>query len=132
MDNYSRITSERLRAWDADAGRVHDPKRYYPISHGHSLYFNTLAERGVFGSITLAAVLVAWGVALIRRRPGRSDPDDDWLIWGCAAAAWTVTVAVGTVNTTLHDEHAILAVLLLGLWLSRHPLAESQRPEPRV
>lgn len=123
MDNYSLATMERLRAWDAEAGRTHDPKRYYYISHGHSLYFNTLAERGLFGSIVLAAVLAAWGVALLRRRPRAHDPDDDWLAWGCAAAAWTVTVAAGTVNTTLHDEHAILAVLLLGLWLSRHPVA---------
>ena len=119
MDNYSLATMERLRTWDAEAGRTHDPKRYYYTSHGHSLYFNTLAERGMLGSAVLAAVLAAFGVALIRRRPGPDDPDEDWLAWGCAAAAWAITVGAGTVNTTLHHEHGLLAALLLGLWLSR-------------
>jgi len=31
-------------------------------------------------------------------------------------------VGVGLVNTTLHHEHAILSVMLLGIWLaSRRP-----------
>jgi len=119
MDNYSLATTERLRAWDAEAGRPYDPKRYYYISHGHSLYFNTLAERGLFGSAILAIVLGAWAFCLVRRRPRANDPDDDWIAWGGAAAAWMVTVGAGTVNTTLHHEHALLAALLLGLFLSR-------------
>ena len=119
MDNYSLATTERLRAWDAEAGRPYDPKRYYYISHGHSLFFNTLAERGLFGSAILAVVLGAWAFCLVRRRPRANTPDDDWLAWGSAAAAWTVTIGAGAVNTTLHHEHALLAVLLLGLFLSR-------------
>ena len=56
---------------------------------------------------------------LIRFRPRPADDDLDWILWGGAASAWFVTAAAGTVNTTLHHEHGILAVLLLGLWLSR-------------
>ena len=67
----------------------------------------------------VAVVLGAWAFCLVRRRPRANDSDDDWLAWGGAAAAWTVTVGAGTVNTTLHHEHALLAVLLLGLFLSR-------------
>ncbi len=119
LDNYSLVSVERLHAWDTEAGRAFDPKRYYYTSHGHSIYANTLAERGLFGSAIVAAVLGAWALCLVRRRPRADDPDDDWLAWGSAAAAWTVTVGAGTVNTTLHHEHALLAVLLLGLFLSR-------------
>ena len=33
-------------------------------------------------------------------------------------SGWIVTAGIGTVNTTLHHEHGLLAALLLGLWLS--------------
>jgi O-antigen ligase len=119
MDNFGRITPEQVRAWDAAAGRPHDPQRYFFSSHAHNLYANTLAERGALGFGVLAAVLIAWAVFLARHRPGRKDPDEAWLVWGCALAAWIVTTLAGLVNTTLHHENGMLAVLLLGLWLSR-------------
>lgn len=87
--------------------------------HAHSLYLNTLAERGVVGAAPLAAVLIAWLVALVRWRPARDSPQIDWLLWGSAASAWIVTCVAGLVNTTLHHEHGLLVALLLGLWLGR-------------
>jgi len=128
MDNYSLITPERVRAWDAELGRTTDPKRYFYISHGHSIYANTLAERGAVGAAVLAAVLIAWLACLVRYRPRGADPDDDWLLWGCSASAWFVTMGVGLVNTTLHHEHGMLAVLLLGLWLSGLPARREVQP----
>ncbi|TMH71279.1 MAG: O-antigen ligase family protein [Betaproteobacteria bacterium] len=89
------------------------------IPHAHNLYLNTLAERGVVGAAPLAAVLIAWGWWLFRRRPRLADAEQDWVLWGAAATAWVVTVVVGMVNTTLHHEHGLLAALLLGLWLPR-------------
>jgi O-antigen ligase len=119
MDNFKLITHERIKAWRTEAGQPYDASRYVHFPHGHNLYINTLAERGAVGFAILAAVLLAWAVWLVRFRPRREDEDLDWLLWGGAAAGWFVTLAAGTVNTTLHHEHALLAVLLLGLWLSR-------------
>jgi hypothetical protein len=53
------------------------------------------------------------------KRPAPGADDADWLLWGGAASAWLVTVGAGAVNTTLHHEHGILAMLLLGAWLCR-------------
>jgi O-antigen ligase len=119
MDNYQHITIERVKEWRAAAGQDFDAARYVHFPHGHNLLVNTLAERGLFGTAVLAAVLFAWLVELIRRRPRAGDGDLRWIVFGAAFAGWWVTVAAGTVNTTLHHEHAILAVLLLGLWLSK-------------
>jgi O-antigen ligase len=119
MDNYSRITPAEVKAWRQQAGEDFDPRLYRQSAHGHSLVFTTLAERGLVGAAALAAVLLAWLVFLVRRRPRAGDADELMVLWGAAAAAWLVTVIVGLVNTTLHHEHALLAVLLLGLWLSR-------------
>lgn len=117
-DNYGLISHELVRSWRADAGRVYDASRYVRFPHAHSLFLNTLAERGIVGFAGLAALLLAWLAALLRHRPRAQQGDFAWLAWGAAASAWFVTVAVGMVNTTLHHEHGLLAVLLLGLWLS--------------
>jgi O-antigen ligase len=87
-------------------------------SHGHSLYLNTLVEQGVVGLAAVLAVLVLWAVELARRIPGSTAPPLEWSYWGGAAAAWMIAVIVGVVNTTLHHEHALISMLLLGAWLS--------------
>lgn len=128
MDNYKLVTLERLRAWRTEAGKDFDATRYYaPYPHGHSLYLNTLAERGLLGAAPLAAVLMTWLVYLLRHWPRRDSSNDDWLWWGAAAGALMITTGVGLVNTTLHHEHGILAALFLGLWLSRLPRATAMR-----
>jgi O-antigen ligase len=123
IDNYKLVNLERLKAWRAEAGKDFEPQRYVEFPHAHSLYIGTLAERGVIGALALGAVLAAWLVWLVRYRPRSGPPseatDDDWLWWGAAAAAWSVTIGVGFVNTTLHHEHGMLAAMLLGVWLSR-------------
>lgn len=118
MDNYSAIDPERVRQWRSSAGEPFDAARYHFTSHGHSLYFNTLAERGVVGAAALAAVLAAWLAGLLRFLPRSEEGDLYRIAWGGAASAWFVSVAVGAVNTTLHHEHGILSALLLGTWLS--------------
>lgn len=107
MDNFARAP-----------GQPDDPLRFlYP--HGHNLYLNALAERGVVGTLPLLAVMVLWPVWLARFRPRAASGDDEWMAWGGALAAWFVTAVAGLVNTTLHHEHGLLAVLLLGLWLAQ-------------
>ncbi len=117
-DNYGLITPALVRGWRTEAGKDFDEKSYARQPHAHSLYVNTLAERGVVGFAGLAALLLAWFVALLRYRPKPADGDFTWLAWGSAASAWFVTVGIGLVNTTLHHEHGLLAALLLGIWLS--------------
>ncbi len=118
MDNYVLIDPERVKGWLAAEGRPYDPGQFVHFPHAHSLYINTLAERGLFGAGVLLLVLLAW-LAAVFRPPSPHAGDLDWTLWGAAFGAWFVTIGVGLVNTTLHHEHGILAVLLLGLWLSR-------------
>ena len=127
MDNYSLISQERVRNWRLEAGEEYDAARYVQFPHAHNLFVNALAERGIVGFAVLAAVLLAWFVALIRRRPRERASDLACLAWGGAASAWIVTVMAGMVNTTLHHEHGLLAALLLGLWLSTPPVRRAHR-----
>lgn len=118
MDNYSQLTSERLQAWHAEDGTPFDPARFVYFPHAHSLYMNTLAERGIFGFAAFLAVFAAWAWSLARDRP-RLPSSGDWMLWGASASGLVVTLAAGLLNTTLHHEHGILAALLLGLWVGR-------------
>ncbi len=125
-DNYGLITHERIRTWRTEAGKEYDESRYVRQPHAHSLYVNTLAERGAVGFAALAVLLLAWLTALVRRHPRPGDGDFEWLAWGAAAGAWIVTAGVGAVNTTFHHEHGLLAALLLGLWLSTLPIRRTR------
>lgn len=138
MDNFSRITDARLKEWLAAQGNSYDAAAYIRAPHAHSLYVNTLTERGVAGLAVLLAVLAAWGHALWRLRPRAApaaatpaDAVDAALVLACWCAAlsgWFVTVAIGFVNTTMHHEHAMLAVLTLALWMGSAGLVRPPGP----
>jgi O-antigen ligase len=118
MDNFSRINIAMVKAWHVKRGEPFDEQRFIGSSHAHSLYVNTLAERGAIGLGTLLWVLLAWLYTLVRYIPNTASPNLTWVLWGSAFSAWFVTVGVGTVNTTLHHEHGLLAALCFGMWLS--------------
>jgi len=117
MGNFGRVPLDQLQEWNKSQDWKIRATGEGVNSHAHSLYLTTLAERGLVGLGVLVAVLLAWGGALGRGLPAARDPLD-WALFGAAFAAWFVTVTVGIVNTTLHDELAILSVVLFGLWLS--------------
>ena len=118
MSNYGRIGYAQLEAWSAARGQAFDRNSVALSSHAHSLYVNTLAERGLVGLGVLLAVLAAWFWSLARALPAATAPPLVWAYWGGAAFAWLVAVIVGFANTTLHSEHALVSMLLLGGWLS--------------
>jgi O-antigen ligase len=116
MGNFGRVPLGQLQEWNKSQNWKIRATAQGGSSHAHSLYFTTLAERGLVGFAVLAAVLLAWGVTLARGLPAARD-SVDWALLGAAFAGWFVTTSVGIVNTTLHDEHGILSALLFGLWL---------------
>ncbi len=126
MDNFSRITDERLAGWLQLQGRQMQVDEYRRAPHAHSLYINTITERGAIGLAALLAVLVAWVVTLWRSRPRRGSDVETAALWCAAFSGWFVTVVIGFANTTMHHEHATLAVLTLVLWLAR------PAPEPSM
>ena len=128
MGNFSRVDYGHLESWSAKRGEAFEKQSFLPAAHGHSLYVNTLAERGLVGLGALLAVLAAWALALVRRIPDAKAPPLVWAFWGSAAGGWIITVVVGALNTTLHHEEALLCMLLLGGWLSTQQAIADRRP----
>ncbi|HEX9277195.1 MAG TPA: O-antigen ligase family protein [Casimicrobiaceae bacterium] len=116
-DNFRQISVGEVRAWQEARGERYDPTQFVATSHAHSLYLNTLAERGLLGIAVLALLLGAWAWSVFGDVPRGSDPPLYWLNWTGAASALVATACIGVFNTTLHDEHGLLATMLLGVWL---------------
>jgi O-antigen ligase len=127
LENFGQISDVHVLGWLAREGKPADPRAYLPNSHAHSLYVNTLVERGVVGSLPVLVLLVSWAVLLARTRPGADSGETDFLVWGASFSGWLVVVAAGLINTTLHHEHGLLAAVLLGMHLAH--FRRTSRPE---
>jgi O-antigen ligase len=119
--NWNRITLDDLKKSRAERDVPFDEKNYtIQYGHSHSLYLTSLVERGVVGVvgfIVLIAFLGAWLRTLIKSYHKLKSSAQGSCIWGASLSAWIVTCGVGFVNSTFHHEHAILALLFLGLQL---------------
>ena len=116
--NWNRITLEDLKKSREERGIHFDLTNYkLDTGHSHSLYLTSLVERGILGFIVLIVFMVSWLVTLIRSYRKLKTSAQGSYIWGASLSAWIVTCGVGFVNSTFHHEHAILALMFLGLHL---------------
>lgn len=116
--NWNRITLEDLKKSREKRNVPFDEKKYsIEYSHSHSLYLTSLVERGVVGFIILIVFMGSWLLTLIKSYSRLKNSTQGSYIWGSSLSAWIVTCGVGFVNSTFHHEHAILALLFLGLHL---------------
>ncbi|HYO27312.1 MAG TPA: O-antigen ligase family protein [Azonexus sp.] len=119
ITNFAKIVPEVAAGWQDKSGQVFVPEDLYFSTHAHSLYFNTLAERGLIGFLPLLVFLVGIGLALLRHRPPGVSTSLQQTLWGAALGAWVITTVGGVFNTTLHHEHALIAMIAFGIWLAQ-------------
>lgn len=117
MGNFGRVSDAAVAERVTADGKEYDPAKYVGKTHAHSLYFNTLAERGWVGGGVFFAALLACLWMLISKRPKAVDDAYIWAAWGGSLASWVVVMASGLFNTSLHHEIALLAVMPLGAWV---------------
>ena len=116
--NWNRITLEDLKKSRMERDVSFDEKNYaIQYGHSHSLYLTSLVERGVVGFIVLIVFMGGWLRTLIKSYRKLKSSTQGSYLWGASLSAWIVTCGVGFVNSTFHHEHAILALLFLGLHL---------------
>ncbi|HTE90166.1 MAG TPA: O-antigen ligase family protein [Terriglobales bacterium] len=115
--NFGQAQETDVQGWLTLRGENYSDTTYAVSSHAHSLYLNTLAERGVVGFTSLVVLLIAFAISLLRGLPRPDDEALHWLLWSGAASAFLTIAGIGLVNTTMHNEPALLAMLLLGGWV---------------
>lgn len=127
LDRFRTLDAQRLCTELAPPppGQRCDSERYIFREHAHSLFANTLAEQGLAGLAALLALLGGWAWRLARTLGWARACAPAAAIWIAAFAGLIVTAAAGLLNTTLHHEHGLLAMSLLGLLLATSPAARA-------
>lgn len=123
--NFHLADAGQVANWLATRNETYHPERYFHSSHAHSLYFNTLAERGLLGGTALLFLALVWLRRLMHRpnRPSQDTPDSlrTPLVWAIGMSGFIVVFLAGLFNTSLHHEHGVLAMFALGLLLAETP-----------
>lgn len=118
LDNWKLIKREDIKKSVEARQKVYNPDAYYFAGHSHNVYLTALVERGYLGLSVLLLLIFAWMRQLVKTFALTRNDVAAASLWAGSFSAWLVTFGVGTVNTTLHHEHGILAFLFLGLYLS--------------
>lgn len=101
-----------------DAEVVSLPEQLRPagfgLTHAHNMFLNKLVEEGIFGLVVLLLFFGLIVVSLIHR--ARSGGFYHWT-WIAAVGALLVPAIAGSFNTPFYQEHAMLAMALMAIYL---------------
>ena len=118
MSNWHFITLDHLKESIESRGGKFNKDNYYLAGHSHNLYLTALVERGIIGLFVTFFFMIAWFKQLMQTFYWAKKIKQASYLWAGSFSAWFATFGIGLVNTTFHHEHAMLACILLGLYLS--------------
>jgi O-antigen ligase len=128
--NWKLMPEEKIKQITESQNKNYNPDDFnFAIKHGHphNLYLVYLAERGIFGLLTLAGFILFWLFKLIKSYPRTKKSKGYLLFWMSSLSAWITVFGIGLVNSTFHHEIALLAFIFLSLQLGYLRLINSQR-----
>lgn len=119
MNNWKSISLEDIKVAIENRGESYNPNSYilFP-GHAHSVYFQTLVERGLIGLTSLLVLMFVWARELVKEYKNIQISSTKRFLWGASLSAWLTTFIIGCFNSTFHHENGILAALFLSLFLS--------------
>jgi O-antigen ligase len=118
LSNWHFITLDQLKKSVEDRGKKFDAANYHFPGHSHNHYLSALVERGIVGLLVTLSFMLLWIGHIIKTFNWATKTKESLCLWSGSLSAWVATFGVGFVNTTFHHEHAILACLFLGIYLS--------------
>lgn len=118
LSNWHFITLDQMKESVEGRGEIFDANNYFFPGHSHNHYLSALVERGIIGLLVTLAFMLLWVRHIIKTFNWATKTKESIRLWSGSLSAWVATFGVGLVNTTFHHEHAILACLFLGIYLS--------------
>jgi O-antigen ligase len=118
LSNWHFITLDQLKTSVGGRGKKFDANNYYFPGHSHNHYLSALVERGIVGLLVTLTFMLLWIIHIIKTFRWASKTSESIRLWSGSLSAWITIFGIGFVNTTFHHEHAILACLFLGIYLS--------------
>lgn len=114
--NYSQIKIEDIKTLVIKDLGVFNNELFLKGSHSHNLYYSYLVGGGLL--IFLIFIWFWFYVFLIIIKLIKSKKNE-WIFMGSVSVIM-INLGIGFVNTTLHHEHAILTMFVLGLLISEY------------
>ncbi len=122
LGNFNKLDIDDIKKTILKEKGVVVKNLYLPSAHAHNVYYNYLVSGGLllFSIFTWFWLYVIWIILkLILKR------ENDWIVFGSVGVV-LVNLGIGVVNTTLHHEHAILSMFMLGLLISQYRQSQSR------
>ncbi len=114
--NYRIISASQLRQWYPNEEIDFNNKaEFHYLSHSHNRFINTLVEGGIVGFAGLIIFLFGILAILLKYRRRLAINSNDTAFWFVGFNTLLTITIIGFVNTTIHHEHGILTMMLLGL-----------------
>jgi len=113
--NYKIITAKKMTEWyKGNKTNFSDKNSYLYSSHAHNRYLNSLVEGGIIGGVSVLILL--FGLAYRFSKYTHLIQHNNLVTyWAIGANTLIITSIVGLFNTTLHHEHGLLSMILIGL-----------------
>ena len=121
--NYGQIKIEDMKAEIIKDKGVFNGSEYLLSSHAHNVYYTYLVSGGllIFSIFLWFWFYIVWIIFKLR-----STKENDWIVLS-SISVLLINLGIGWVNTTLHHEHAILSMVLLGMLISKYRNEEQTR-----
>ncbi len=118
--NHGQIKIEDIKDEIIKDKGVFNAKEYKSGSHSHNVYYTYLVSGGllIFSIFLWFWFYIVWIIFKLR-----STGENEWIILS-SISVLLINLAIGWVNTTLHHEHAILSMFVLGMLISEYRRAE--------
>ena len=123
--NFDKITLDDIKSSVLKDKEVFDDNLYLTSSHAHNVYYTYLVSGGllIFSIFVWFWLYIVWvfiqHVVLNSLRIYRNKfPENEWIVVSGVSVV-LVDLGIGWVNTTLHHEHAILSMFVLGLLIAQ-------------
>ena len=116
LGNFGKLNLADIEKEVINDYNVFDTSKYLPSAHAHNVYYTYLVSGGVliFAIFTWFWFYIAFVLFKLR-----TTMENRW-VFVSAASVMMVNLGVGWVNTTLHHEHAILSMFVLGILISQY------------
>jgi O-antigen ligase len=123
MNNWKHITLTDLKNSVEKRGEIFDEKKYcLTVGHSHNVYLQALLERGLLGLSSIIIFMILWAKEIILGLKRKKNADLNSMILYASISAWLTIFGIGLVNSTLHHENAILALLIFAFHIMKKSL----------
>jgi hypothetical protein len=114
--NHGQIKIEDIKVEIIKDKGVFNASEYLPSSHAHNVYYTYLLSGGllIFSIFLWFWFYIVWIIFKLRLTK-----ENEWIVLS-GISVLLINLGIGLVNTTLHHEHAILSMVVLGALISEY------------